>query len=132
MNAWARRRTTRVARATAPTRKGQSYSCRPSGIGLLVLVVAPEPEWPRATFVPPHRGAVQEEVVTHRRLESARRGHIGAVNDAVRELVRAQPRRLGDVSGRVRSGRLRHLLDGWGNLARQERLHLLLGVSEAE
>src|SRR5947209_653338 len=119
-----------TSQASRPGRP-RAGSSRPAERKALVLVVAPEPEWPRGTLVPAGRGAVQEEVVTHRRFEPARRGHVGAMDDAVRELVGAEPRRLGDVSGRVRSGPLCHLLDHWRDLALQERLELLLGVGEA-
>src|SRR5437588_12108538 len=95
-------------------------SCSP-----VVLVVAPEPVRLRSLLIAPRRGAVQQEVVTHRRLQPARRAHVGAIDDAVGERVRAQARALGYVSRRVRSGRLGHLLDGRRNLALQERLELL-------
>src|SRR4029077_11902479 len=102
-----------------------------SALGL-VLVVAVKPELDRATLIAPNRGAIEQEVVAHGRLEAARSAHVAAVDDAVLERVCAQARRLGAVTARRRSGSLRHLLDDWGNITLEEWLELLLVAGEAD
>src|SRR4030088_1149718 len=102
-------------------------SCSP-----LVLVAAVEPERPRAALIASDRSTVQQGVVTHGRLEPAPGGRVGAVDHAVRELVRAQPGLLGEVPGRIGCARLRILRDGLRQLALEERPQILLRVDEAE
>src|SRR2546423_14675154 len=96
-----------------------------------VLVVAAEPELRLALFVASQGSAVQEAVVGHRRLEAARRRHIGPVDDPVGECVGAQSRPFSDVSAGVGAAGGRQMADGGRDLALQERLQLFLGVHEA-
>src|SRR3989442_9376781 len=98
----------------------------------LVLVVTAHPERARFALVATLRCAVQQSVVGHRGLEAAGCGHVGPVNDPVRERVRAQARAFGDVPDDVRPAHARVLLDGGRDLALQERSQLPLGVEEAE
>src|SRR6266545_4296113 len=104
----------------------------PGGSGVHVFVVAAQPEVGGALLVASHRRPVQQAVVGHGGLKAARRGHVGPVDGAVRERVCAQPGPLGDVPKHIRTGRLRHLGHGRGDLAVEERLQLLLGVLEAK
>src|SRR5207302_4625479 len=97
-----------------------------------VLVVPTQPEGLIAALVATHRRSVEQAVVGHRRLETARGGDIGPVDRPFRERVRAQPRSLRDVAGDVGPGRLRVLRHRRGNLALEEGAQLLLGVGEAQ
>src|SRR5439155_11318639 len=100
--------------------------------GRLVLVVSTQPEGPIAALIATHRRPVEQAVVGHHRLETARGGDIGPVDRPVRERVHAQPRSLRDVAGDVGPGGLRVLLHGRGNLALEEGAQLLLGVGESQ
>src|SRR4051812_8676052 len=99
---------------------------------VLVLVVAPQPEDLLALLLAPQRRAVQQPVVAHHRLEAAGGAHVRPVHHPVRPDVGAEAGALRDVAGDVRPAGDRVLLDGRGDLSREERLQLVLRVQEAQ
>src|SRR5499426_3784009 len=87
------------------------------GSALIVLVMAPPPD---AGLVAPLGGAVEPLVHAPQGIQSARKGGIGVVDDAVVERERAHTRALAPVSVRVSPAFGRELRDGCRDLCRDD------------
>src|SRR6516162_8338269 len=89
----------------------------PACSALIVLVVAPPPD---VGLVAPLGRAVEPLVHAPQGVQSARKGGIGVVDDAVLERERAHARALAPVSGRVNPACGRELCDGCRDLCRDD------------
>jgi hypothetical protein len=85
-------------------------------ISYYVLVVPPKP---RPRFVPPFRCPVEPLVHSPERVEAARVGGVGMIDNAVGECERAHARRLASVGGGVGASHGREI-------ARRKRLSPIL------